>query len=159
MSGGRVIFEFFSNFITLVFIDMAVIYDIKTYRIPNNLNLVGSICGLVLSVAAYGVKGLLYSFTGILIPIVLLFVFYCFGIIGAGDIKLLAMIGSFMFQDILYVIMLALILTSIFGVFVSMKNIFCIATKKKKVFELSFKKIHLSIPIALGAMLFMIFSA
>jgi len=76
MSGGRVIFELFSNFIILVFVDMAVIYDIKTYRIPNNLNLVGSICGLVLSVVAYGVKGLLYSFTGILIPIVLLFIFF-----------------------------------------------------------------------------------
>lgn len=140
----------------LVFVDMAVIYDIKTYRIPNRLNLIGCVTGLVLSIIAYGIKGLLYCFIGMLIPVVLLFVFFCFGVIGAGDIKLLAMIGSFLFKDILYVIPLALILTSIFGVFVAVKNIFYIATKRKKVSELNFKKIHLSIPIALGTMLFMV---
>ncbi len=159
MSGGIAIFELITNFITLVFIDMAVIYDIKTYRIPNKLNLVGCIFGLILGIIAYGFKGLLYSLTGILIPIVLLFVFYWFGVIGAGDIKLLAMIGSFLFKDILYVIVTTFILVSLFGICVAIKNIFLIVAKKKKVSDVSFRKIHLSLPIALGTMMFMFISA
>ena len=159
MSGGITIFDLISNFIMLVFVDMAVIYDMKTYRIPNKLNLIGGVFGLTLSLPAYGLKGLLYSFTGMLLPLALLFVFYCFGVIGAGDIKLLAMIGSFLFKDILYVIALSFVFTSMFVLFIAIKNIFCIVTKRKKASQLSFRKIHLSIPIALGAMLFMVISA
>ncbi len=137
---------------------MAVIYDIKTYRIPNKLNLVGGLMGLVLGLIAYGFKGFFNSLAGIFVPVVLLFIFYCFGAVGAGDIKLLAMIGSFLSTDILYVMIFAFIFTSIFGVCVVVKNVLNIVTKKKKASDVSFRKIHLSIPIALGTMLYMIIS-
>lgn len=77
-------------FILLV---LALISDIKTHRIKNSITYIFSLMGLITNTLLFGVQGLLLSFTGWLIPFLLLIALYAAGMLGAGDIKLFSAIG------------------------------------------------------------------
>ncbi len=74
---------------------LAVWMDIKSFKVSNRLILGGIIIGLVFNLYEVGWFGIIKSFCGIMAPIVLLFFLFLFKVLGAGDIKLFSVIGSF----------------------------------------------------------------
>jgi prepilin peptidase CpaA len=82
----------------------AVWRDIQTRRIPNRLVLAGALLGLALHTllphgaglfqANPGALGPLASLGGAMLGLLLLFPFYALRALGAGDVKLMAMVGA-----------------------------------------------------------------
>ena len=72
----------------------AAVYDLREGRIPNRLILAGVFLGM-LRIAVCRMAFPPYLI-GILIPILFLFPFFSIGTLGAGDIKLISMIGFFL---------------------------------------------------------------
>ena len=71
-----------------------MIYDIRSYRIPNPLVLIGICIGSVHSFYSGSWNGLFQSMLGIVFPITLLIILHRLRMLGAGDIKLFAVIGG-----------------------------------------------------------------
>jgi prepilin peptidase CpaA len=73
----------------------AVIFDQREQRIPNALILVGLILGLGFNIYSAGWQGLVFSLQGLVAGIALLFIPFALKGMGAGDVKLLGMVGAF----------------------------------------------------------------
>ncbi|MDR7052193.1 prepilin peptidase CpaA [Duganella sp. 3397] len=83
----------------------AVWQDVRSRRIPNVLVLVGLVLAFALQavlpegdglfLAPFGSIGLLWSLAGVATGLALLLPMYALRALGAGDVKLLAMIGAF----------------------------------------------------------------
>ncbi len=74
---------------------LAVIMDLRSYKISNHLILTGIITGILFDVYEYGRTGISLWLPGILLPVILLFPLFIIKALGAGDIKLFSVIGSF----------------------------------------------------------------
>lgn len=74
----------------------AVIIDVKSHRIPNVLLFPALAFSLMLNAAVGGVDGLLGSLAGLVLGIAMLLPLYVMGGMGAGDVKLLGVVGSFL---------------------------------------------------------------
>lgn len=84
----------------------AVVCDVRSRRIPNRLVGFGMVAGLTLHATAtpgeglfsspFGGLGLLLALGGLALGLLLLLPMYALGALGAGDVKLMAMIGAFM---------------------------------------------------------------
>lgn len=74
----------------------AVLADIGAGKIPNSVTGTGLVMGLFYQVMDKSVLGIPLYFGGALLPVVLLGALYYFRMIGAGDIKLLCVIGGFL---------------------------------------------------------------
>lgn len=84
----------------------AVFTDVRSRRIPNHLVLVGLLAGLGLQASVtpgaglfnqpFGALGLLPALGGMLLGLLLLLPMYALGAMGAGDVKLMAMVGVFL---------------------------------------------------------------
>ncbi len=75
---------------------IAVITDIKSHRIPNILLFPALAFSLMVHAAIGGVDGLLGSLSGLALGIAMLLPLYVMGGMGAGDVKLLGVVGSFL---------------------------------------------------------------
>jgi prepilin peptidase CpaA len=75
---------------------VAVVSDIRRHRIPNLLIIVGLGLGLAGQAYSGGVSGLGDGLLGILICFALFLPMYALGGMAAGDVKLMAMVGSFL---------------------------------------------------------------
>jgi prepilin peptidase CpaA len=73
---------------------IAAISDVQHHRIPNRLTYPGIALGVVLRGLLFGWKGLISAITGCLVAGGVMFVFYVVRAMGAGDVKLMAAIGS-----------------------------------------------------------------
>ncbi|HEX2999972.1 MAG TPA: prepilin peptidase [Armatimonadota bacterium] len=73
---------------------LAVACDIRSRRIPNWITLPLMLCGICLNTAASGWSGLGESLGGLVLGMALLLPIWLAGGTGAGDVKLLAMIGA-----------------------------------------------------------------
>jgi prepilin peptidase CpaA len=89
---------------TLVLLLMlAATIDVRTMRIPNWLTVGGALMGLALNAAAqwqllgprWAVDGVLWALGGMAAGLALLLPMYLLRIMGAGDVKLMAMVGAF----------------------------------------------------------------
>ena len=79
----------------ILLVSAAVVLDFKTWRIPNWLVLIGMETGIFVTIQREGWRmGGIQVVLGIVLPIALLFLLFQFGFLGAGDIKLLSVIGS-----------------------------------------------------------------
>jgi prepilin peptidase CpaA len=96
----------------------AAAIDLRSMRIPNWLTMSGAALGLVLAAAVpwqalgpvWAVDGVLWSLAGLAVALLVLLPFYAFGLMGAGDVKLMAMVGSFLgFPQVLPAILAAFI--------------------------------------------------
>ena len=75
---------------------IAALYDIRTWKIPNWLILLGLETGIFITVWQNGVRtGSIRVLAGIWIPIGILYVMFLAGWLGAGDIKLFSAVGAF----------------------------------------------------------------
>ncbi|MBW1991120.1 MAG: prepilin peptidase, partial [Deltaproteobacteria bacterium] len=71
-------------------------WDFCTRRIPNFLTLGGALAGLVFQAAAHGLSGLAQGFLGLALGLGLLLPFYWKAGLGAGDVKALAALGTWL---------------------------------------------------------------
>ncbi len=74
---------------------IAVIYDIRSYTIPNSLILLSYVLAFLLCLR-FGWQGIAEFFAGALLPIVSLILLQRAGVIGGGDVKLLSAVGGFL---------------------------------------------------------------
>lgn len=102
---------FLPMFIILaVLLMIACWQDFHDYRIKNNLIVTGTVLGIALNTFLFAETGFLDSLIGLGFGLLLLLPFYLLRIMGAGDAKLLAMIGVFVGQnDILWVFLYTLV--------------------------------------------------
>jgi len=89
----------------------AVITDIWKGKIPNALIVTGFVIGWNYQAADKGIPGLLVFLGGAAVPVLLLAVLFFFRMLGAGDIKLLAVLGGFMGASAIFSCIAAAILS------------------------------------------------
>jgi prepilin peptidase CpaA len=82
--------------VLMVSLGVACVSDVLTRRIPNWLTFPGTLAGLGLNWLVGGYEGLLAGLLGMAAGFFLLFFFYLLGGMGGGDVKLLALVGSFL---------------------------------------------------------------
>lgn len=112
--------------VKLIFIVMlagtAVIFDFKTFRIPNRLNFLGFITGVTYSLIQYGFWEAGKSILWAVITIAALFALYAWGALGAGDIKLYAALSTFVHMKIIYIIIVSFAAAALYGVLLVIKR-------------------------------------
>ena len=75
---------------------LAALSDLRTRRIPNRLIVVGLAASLALQVLNGGMMGMLDWGAGLLVGASLFMLLYAMRAMGAGDVKLMAMVGAFL---------------------------------------------------------------
>lgn len=74
----------------------AMIFDLISYKVPNQFILAGVGISLGFGIYEQGLSGIIQWGIGIIVPFGILFLCYFIHVIGAGDIKLFSVIGSFL---------------------------------------------------------------
>ena len=80
--------------VVLVLVAIAATYDIRFRRIPNNLNICGVIAGITLNTFLFARTGIATAVLGCMLALAIYFPLYYLRAMGAGDVKLMAAIGS-----------------------------------------------------------------
>lgn len=75
---------------------LALVSDLRTYRIKNTITYSFMLVGITANIVMEGFNGIAFSLQGIMLPAASLFILYMMRIIGAGDIKLLSAVGAVM---------------------------------------------------------------
>jgi prepilin peptidase CpaA len=90
---------------------LAAIIDWRTYRIPNWLTVSGMVVGLLYnSIDPSPASGFWLALAGLGVGLVMLLPLYVLRVMGAGDVKLMAMVGAFLsVPDIIYAVLYTLI--------------------------------------------------
>ncbi len=93
--------------ITILAVSAACIWDVRTGRIPNLLTFPAILLGFIANAVLSGTTGVENSFLGMLAGAGLLLIPFAFGGMGAGDVKMLAMVGAingpgFVFRTFLF---------------------------------------------------------
>ncbi|MDD4649703.1 MAG: A24 family peptidase [Desulfoplanes sp.] len=83
----------FSTFLlTAVF--AAALCDVIQQKIPNSLNLGLVVCSIGYHTLHAGIPGFIFSLSGMAVGIVVLFIPFAMGGMGAGDVKLMGAVGA-----------------------------------------------------------------
>lgn len=105
------------------FVIAAVIMDVTSGKISNRLILTGLVVGLVRRLLQEGSAGLLTGVIQISLPVIVLYLFFLWGALGAGDIKLFSLIGSFVtLSELKICIIAAFILGAVWSLFRMIKK-------------------------------------
>ncbi len=104
--------------ITLIAVLLTVVVtDIRSYRIPNWLTAPAMAGGLLIHTFLNGQAGLILSLEGLGLGLGLFLIFYLMGGMGAGDVKLMAVVGSFLGPtEVLYAAMMIGLLGGLYAV-------------------------------------------
>lgn len=105
-----------------IYISVAAFFDKKEFRIPNWLSIVGVLNGLCYHLIIEGLHGLPNYLGGMIIPLFCLGILFRFRMLGAGDIKLFAVVGSFLGKDVIWIIIYSMFINGIFAFFVLYKE-------------------------------------
>ena len=91
--------EFFNTASALVLffvLVVSIVTDIKTRRIPNLILLPALLLAVILHSIGGGIDGLINTAGGLTVGLAMLFPLYAMGGMGAGDVKLLGVVGGFL---------------------------------------------------------------
>ena len=91
---------------------IATVTDLREQRIPNVLTFPLMLAGLVIHGMAGGLGGLTFAVQGLAVGLVVMLIPYMIGVMGAGDVKLMAATGALLGTT---AVLHALLLTSIAG--------------------------------------------
>ena len=106
-----------SLLVVSVFLVGAVIFDCVNHRIPNYYVLLGLLLAITLQTWTAGWTGILAGGAGLLTGFALFLPFYALGGMAAGDVKLMAVVGSFLgWSGALWAGVLSLIAGSLLGI-------------------------------------------
>lgn len=95
---------------------VAILADMTTRRIPNALILAGLITGLLWSAYIKGSAGLAESIINIIISTVMFYILYVIKALGAGDVKLLIVLASFLgAKDTVRILFVSMLLCLVYG--------------------------------------------
>ena len=75
---------------------VASVMDVRFRRIPNWLTYPAVLIGIGFHTLSLGIDGFLFGAAGMLLGFGILIIFYLVGGMGAGDVKLMAAVGSFL---------------------------------------------------------------
>ena len=102
--------------IAYTFVLIAVGMDLRNMKISNRLILLGIIISLGRRFFCEGLDGLLTGIILISFPVILLYLLFLVGALGAGDIKLFSLIGGFIqIKELMWCIVFAFIFAAIFS--------------------------------------------
>lgn len=110
--------------VLIVALLLAAWSDVKTGRIPNEL----VFSGMAVALAYYALNpvrdtGLLWSLQGLGAGLVLLLPFYLMRIMGAGDVKLMAMTGAFLgFPDTLWALLATFVAGGVLAIVFALRS-------------------------------------
>ena len=84
--------------VLFILLAIAAVSDYRSYKIPNWLTVSGMVFGLIYSVAApFSIHlGFFWAVGGLLLGFLIMLPLYALGVMGAGDVKLMAMVGAFL---------------------------------------------------------------
>lgn len=95
---------------------IAVVMDLRKTKISNRLILVGLGISLIRRVVLEGGVGILIWLFQISFPVVILYLFYLMGALGAGDLKLFSLIAGFInFKELCICIISAFVVGGVFS--------------------------------------------
>jgi prepilin peptidase CpaA len=99
------------NLLTISGILAAAVYtDLRSHRIPNNLIVLGLVIAIIFQLLANGGHGLLFGFLAAVLGLGCFMPFYALRAMGAGDVKLMAVVGFFTSpRGVLYAVVLSLL--------------------------------------------------
>ena len=101
----------------------AVFFDLRKGKIPNELIVIGLILGCCFQIRQAKAVGLLLFLGGACIPVVLGAGIYYFRMMGAGDMKLWAVVGGFLGpQRAVYCMIASLFVGAVLSIFVLLKR-------------------------------------
>ena len=89
---------------------VATLYDIRFYRIPNWLTFSGWVLGPLLHFVLSGTGGLATSLAGLGVAFALGMPLWLAGWMGAGDVKLITLVGGFLGYPVVFVALAAIAL-------------------------------------------------
>lgn len=96
------------------FVLIAVGMDLRSMRISNRLILIGWVVSLVRRILCDGLGGLFTGLFLISLPVILLYLLFLAGALGAGDIKLFSLISGFINEkEILWCIVFAFLFAAV----------------------------------------------
>lgn len=147
---------------------IAVIMDFSTGKVSNKLILFGLLIGFFIALIQKDANTLIHYLLGITLPILLLLCIFIIGGIGAGDVKLFAVIGGLIgFEATFRCILVAFLVGAVLAVvkiliqknlFMTLKNISfylsrIVLSKQFHVIERnSSNTIHFTLPILISVM-------
>ncbi len=94
---GEVIAQHWTIWLVTVVMILAAVIDGFELKVPNWVTFPFIASGWIYSVAAFGWEGLYWSIAGTVIGLLLLLPAYAIGGMGAGDVKLLAGLGAWVY--------------------------------------------------------------
>ena len=95
---------------------ISFIFDLAQGRIPNLIVLAGFIFWIIYTIWSSGVAGIFDSLVSVIIVGTFLFIIYLVGGIGAGDVKLICLLISFLsLTDSMKFVILALFIGAVYG--------------------------------------------
>lgn len=100
----------------LVILIAAVWMDVRSGRISNRLIVMGVGLGMMFQIQENGVMGIFLSLRNIFFPVIIFYLLFLMHALGAGDIKLFSVIGSFLnFKGLCSCIYLAFLFGAVFS--------------------------------------------
>ena len=107
--------------VVMVIAVIAVVFDLRTRRIPNALTLGAALVGMAYATISGGSSGLVQAAAGWLLAAALFFPLFALGGMGAGDVKLLAALGAWLGPvDAIYLAIFASMAGGVVGVAVAL---------------------------------------
>jgi prepilin peptidase CpaA len=92
----NMVMDLLFNYMLLILLSLCAVSDVRANKIPNYLTMPFAACAIVLSCLSNGMDGFLFSTAGMATGIALLVIPYVIGGMGAGDVKLMGAVGSFL---------------------------------------------------------------
>lgn len=121
--------------VLLMLVVAASVYDVRYRRIPNWLTAGGVVVGIALNSFLYGFSGTLHSLKGFFVAFGIYVTLYALHAMGAGDVKLMAAVGSIVGWENWFGIFIA---TAVIGGIMSLILITAKGRVKKTLFNVGF---------------------
>ncbi len=118
--------------LVLLLILMAAVYtDYRQNRIPNWIIIFGVSSGLLISLIHGGIGMLCEGLFGMLLPVIILYPIFMIGGLGAGDLKLFAVAGSYLG---IKGITISFVIAFVIGAIISLVKMMCFHNFKERIY-------------------------